>query len=88
MDLFRKSIRVSADRVEDMSKIMRAEQLAQTKIIATLVELEFIQQSLDFRDEFDKTQMHLFGLHDLDMTLEEFINKHTGAGKRLDHLQS
>ena len=48
MDLFRKSLQDSTAKVEDMTKIMRAEQQAQTKIISTLVELEFIQQSLDF----------------------------------------
>ena len=34
--------------MEDSVKIMRAEQLASIKMISTLVELEFIQQSLDF----------------------------------------
>ena len=48
MDLFRKSLQDSTAKVEDMTNIMRAEQQAQTKIISTLVELEFIQQSLDF----------------------------------------
>ena len=43
MDLFRKSLQDSTAKVEDMTKIMRAEQQAQTKIISTLVELEFIQ---------------------------------------------
>ena len=38
-----------------MVKVMRSEQLASSKIISTLVELEFVQQSLDFQDEFDKT---------------------------------
>ena len=84
MELFRKGIKVSADKVEDMTKVMRAEQLAQTKILSTLVELEFIQQSLDFQDEFDKTQMHLWGLHDLDMTLEDFVKNQTGPGKKLN----
>ena len=31
-----------------MVKVMRAEQLAASKMMSTLVELEFIQQSLDF----------------------------------------
>ena len=82
MELFRKGVKGSADRVEDMTRIMRAEQLAQTKILSTLVELEFIQQSLDFQDEFDKTQMHLWGLADLDMTLEDFVKNHSGPGKK------
>ena len=55
IDVFRKYVSASSDKVEDMVKVMRAEQLAHTKIISTLMELESIQQSLDFQDEFDKT---------------------------------
>ena len=42
MNIFKKNIKVSADKVEDMTSVMRAEQLAQTKVISTLVELEYI----------------------------------------------
>ena len=73
-------------RTQEMVKVMRAEQLAASKIVSTLVELEFIQQSLDFQDEFDKTQMNLFGLNDLNMTLEEFIAKSSQiASRKLRH---
>lgn len=69
-----------------MVKVIRAEQLAMSKMISTLVELEFIQQSLDFQDEFDKTQMNLYGLNDLNMTMEEFIAKSTEiASRKLRH---
>lgn len=54
--------------------------------MSTLVELEFIQQSLDFQDEFDKTQMNLYGLNDLNMTMEEFISKSSEiASRKLRH---
>ena len=69
-----------------MVKVIRAEQLATSKILSTLVELEFIQQSLDFQDEFDKTQMNLYGLNDLNMTMEEFIAKSSEiASRKLRH---
>ena len=55
MHVFRNTITAMSERAEKMVKVMRAEQLAQTKILSALVELEFIQQSLDFQDEFDKT---------------------------------
>ena len=61
---------------------MRSEQLASSKITSTLVELEFIQQSLDFQDEFDKTQMNLYGLNDLNMTMEEFVAKSSEIASR------
>ena len=50
--------------------------------MSTLVELEFIQQSLDFQDEFDKTEMNLYGLHDLNLTMEEFLAKSTEMAER------
>ena len=50
--------------------------------MSTLVELEFIQQSLDFQDEFDKTQMNLYGLNDLNMTMEDFISRSTEIASR------
>ena len=68
-----------------MVKVIRAEQLACSKIISTLVELEFIQQSLDFQDEFDKSEMHLYGLNDLNMTLEEFVSKSSEIASRKVH---
>ena len=61
---------------------MRAEQLASSKVMSTLVELEFIQQSLDFQDEFDKTQMNLYGLNDMNMTMNEFIAKSSEIASR------
>ena len=65
-----------------MVRVMRSEQLASSKITSTLVELEFIQQSLDFQDEFDKTQMNLYGLNDLNMTMEEFVAKSSEIASR------
>ena len=65
-----------------MVRVMRSEQLASSKIMSTLVELEFIQQSLDFQDEFDKTQMNLYGLNDLNMTMEEFVAKSSEIASR------
>ena len=76
-DIFKARVMKTQKRTREMVTVMRAEQLAVSKIASTLVELEFIQQSLDFQDEFDKTQMHLYGLNDLNMTLEDFISKST-----------
>ena len=42
---------------------------------STLVELEFVQQSLDFQDEYDKTKMHLFGLSETQFSLDELTAK-------------
>jgi len=44
-------------------------------MVSTLTELEFVQQSLDFQDEFDKTKMHLFGLSETQFTLDELAQK-------------
>ena len=44
-------------------------------MVSTLTELEFVQQSLDFQDEFDKTKMHLFGLSETQFTLDELALK-------------
>jgi hypothetical protein len=37
--------------------------------------LEFIQQSLDFQDEFDKHSLSLLGLSELNLTYEELMEK-------------
>ena len=58
-----------------MVKVIRAEQLAMSKMISTLVELEFIQQSLDFQDEVDKTKLHLFGLSDASLSMDDLAAK-------------
>lgn len=42
-----------------------------TRIVSTLVELEFIQQSLDFQDEYDKKNLHLFGINEINLTLDD-----------------
>ncbi len=39
-----------------------------------LVELDFIQQSLDFQDEYDKKQLHLFGLNEVNLSLDDLMN--------------
>ena len=66
-----------------LTDAVRFEQLVQSKAISTLVELEFIQQSLDFQDEFDKHSLSLLGLNDLNLTYEDLIakNKQIGQGQ-------
>ena len=54
-DIFRDRVEKIHMRTKELVRVIRAEQLATSKILSTLVELEFIQQSLDFQDEFDKT---------------------------------
>ena len=82
-EVFRSQVVNSLGRSKEIMRVMRAEQLAMSKITSTLVELEFIQQSLDFQDEFDKTQMNLYGLNDLNMTLSDFINKSSEIAERM-----
>ena len=58
-----------------LTDAIRFEQMVQSKAISTLVELEFIQQSLDFQDEFDKHSLSLLGLNDLNLTYEDLMSK-------------
>ena len=60
--------------IEAVVKIFRDELINHSRIISTLVELDFIQQSLDFQDEYDKRQINLYGLNEVNLTLEDLQN--------------
>ena len=51
---------------------------AQTRVISTLVELEFMQQSQDLQDEIDRQQIRLYALNDTQFTLDDLQFKATG----------
>ena len=58
--------------------------MIQSTAISTLVELEFIQQSLDFQDEFDKHSFSLIGLNDLNITYEDLVQKDKDAKQHME----
>lgn len=64
-----------------MTDAVRFEQLVQSTAISTLVELEFIQQSLDFQDEYDRHSLSLLGLNELNLTYEDLIAQNKEAEK-------
>jgi len=45
----------------------------QTRVIATLVELEFINQNMDLQEERDRNQVSLFGLNETQFTVADFM---------------
>jgi hypothetical protein len=46
-----------------------------SRIISSLVELEYIQQTLDIQEEQDKHGVSLFGLGEVNMTYQDLIQK-------------
>ena len=54
---------------------------AYSRIICSLVELEYMQQALDNQDEQDKHGINLFGLSETNMTIQDLLQK--GAFKDL-----
>jgi len=52
----------------------RNELINQARIVSTLVELDFIQQSLDYQDEYDRNHMKLYGLNEVNLTVEDLLN--------------
>jgi len=47
-DIFKAKVEKIQKRTQEIVRVMRCEQMASSKLMSTLVELEFIQQSLDF----------------------------------------
>lgn len=62
-----------SDEIAVQARSMTEDHDAQTKIISTLVEMEFMQQALDLQDEHDRNQIHLYGLNDTHFTIEDFM---------------
>ena len=71
-------------KMQLLSDSIRFEQMIQSTAISTLVELEFIQQSLDFQDEFDKHSFSLIGLNDLNITYEDLVQKDKDAKQHME----
>ena len=69
-----KQMKINDHKIEEVINAFRSELLNQARIVSTLVELDFIQQSLDFQDEFDRRQIQLFGLNEVNLTLEDLQN--------------
>ena len=56
-------------------ELMTKDHEVYSRIICSLVELEYIQQSLDNQDEVDKHNTNLFGLSETNMSIEELLQK-------------
>lgn len=52
---------------------MRSEQLLLSKAINTLVELEYIQQSMDFQELQDKNSVSLLGINETSLSLSDLV---------------
>ena len=78
------SLNEDLQKIKLLSDSIRFEQMIQSKAISTLVELEFIQQSIDFQDEFDKHSFSLIGLNDLNITYEDLLQKDQDAKQKID----
>ena len=70
--------------IAEQARQIGAEIEGQTRIIATLVELEFMQQSMDLQDEEDRHKIHLYGLNDTKFTIEDFMEDQPTKSKNAE----
>ena len=69
------AIEVQSKKIKMRQELMTKDHEVFSRIICSLVELEYIQQSLDNQDELDKHNTNLYGLNEANMSIEELLQR-------------